>query len=91
MVRNEVGFGGVRLAYELTSANVPAVRAEFDGARIRVAIPAEVALRWTETDEVGIYSDSGSPSVAVEKEFRRTSSSSPDDADLYPNPRAPRH
>lgn len=81
-----------RLDYELCIAPSRSIEARFDGGRIVVRLPSEVALRWVTTDQVGIetdlpVADGQSLHLLIEKDFacldRRD-----DDLDAFPHPQA---
>jgi hypothetical protein len=78
----------LRIALTISDGKSPSVL--FTGDDLSVSVPREVARNWTATDEVGIYGHDGSLDILIEKDFRRTTLPSPDDADRYPNPRSPK-
>ena len=79
---------GGYLEYSLEAGDVEHLTASFDGHRVRVMVPGPLARQWAAGDEVGIYGEHGGLEIMVERDFRRTSMPSPDDADRYPNPHA---
>lgn len=84
----QLAFPGACLDYSLEAADVPEVTVFFQGGHIQIAVPRAIALHWTASDEVGIYGVHNSIAIVIEKDFRRTARATPDDPDLYPNPRA---
>ena len=84
-------IGAGRLGYRLLRSAVTAVEADFEFGVLRIEVPAAEADAWVNGDEVGIYVQTPTVEVLLEKEFRRTSQKSELDEDLYPNPRAGKH
>ena len=81
--------GGRTLTFALQAANVPEPCVVFDGGSLVVSLPHSVAMHWATGEAVGIYAPhTAGLGLIVEKDFRRTSLPSPDDADRYPNPRS---
>lgn len=87
-----IRFGDRSLDYVLVSADIDAPRARFDGDRIEVAVPHDVARRWAETEQVGIEAEQAVASGAVlrlliEKDFKCLAPRpGEDDSDAFPNP-----
>ena len=79
IVEESADFGGGQvLTYRLQSADsCGPVRATFRNGTVVVAVSAETVRKWAESDEVGIYAQSGALAVSVEKDLR--CSSRPDD------------
>jgi hypothetical protein len=77
---------GRALRLVLSAGDKEALAVSFDGATIEIAVPRAMAIGWAGTGDVGIYGRDGGLDILIEKDFRRTSRSSPDDADRYPNP-----
>jgi hypothetical protein len=86
-----ISIGSGALRYELLVADVQETTVDFAGGTLTIAVPRSEAKRWCETDEVGIYVQTPTVEVILEKEFRRTSMRGKYDEDLYPNPRAGMH
>ena len=84
-------IGAGRLGYELLRTDVAAVHADFESGLLRIQVPAAQADAWVSGEEVGIYAQTPTVEVILEKEFRRTAQQSEFDEDLYPNPRAAKH
>jgi hypothetical protein len=78
------------LYYRLMRADVAEPEVRFNADALEVLVPLARATQWSEGPDVGIYGNTGSVDVLVEKDFRRTSAPSPDDHDRYPNPRSAR-
>lgn len=87
-IAETVPFAGRSLRFSLETGGTDTVAASFDGSAIRICVSTHAARHWAESDEVGIYGSDRGLELAIEKDFRRTSRSSPNDADLYPNPDA---
>jgi hypothetical protein len=83
-----IPFPGRPLRFSLEASGVEPMAASFDGASIRVTVPPASARRWADSEETGIYGFSQGIEIAIEKDFRRMSRPSSDDADRYPNPNA---
>lgn len=83
--------GGGRLVYALGRTNGAAAAVRFDGAAVRVELPAADAAAWLATDEgfqAALPLDSGQTlNILIEKDLqclhRREGE---DESDLYPNP-----
>jgi hypothetical protein len=56
----------------------------FTGDWLEVLVPAAPVEEWAGGNIVGIDGDSGSLDILVEKDFRPTSASSPNDDERYP-------
>ena len=66
--------GGDLLTYWLQSADSPGpVRATFSNGTVAVIVSAETVRKWADSDEVGIYAQSGALAVSVEKDLRCSS------------------
>jgi hypothetical protein len=86
-------LGGQRLDYVLcTGPNLLAITASFDGGRIIVRMPDDLAREWAETDQVGVESmqvgsDGLGLKILIEKDFECIDGS-PDESqeDAFPNP-----
>jgi hypothetical protein len=83
-----------RLTYALErepSVTMPTVR--YTAAEVTVLIPADQALTWCLTDQVGIVENislgsQGSLDLIVEKDFACLDLSDEDNQDTFPNPNA---
>jgi hypothetical protein len=67
------------------------VQLRYEQAKITVVLPAEIASRWADTDEVGIYAavdleKHGRLDIIVEKDFACLDLSDADNKDTFPNP-----
>ena len=86
---SEFGSGEV-LRYGIETANrLDTVRTSFQAGSVRVSVSATRIRQWAGSDEVGIYGNSGTMEVAIEKDFRCLTR--PDeqlDPDVYPHPAA---
>lgn len=91
LLEESLMIGGGKLGYKLVRAEVEAVQADFDSGLLHVSLPTAQAEAWVNSEEVGIYAQTPTVEVILEKEFRRTSLKSEFDEDLYPNPRAGKH
>ena len=83
----EFGPGQI-LRYSLQSVEgLDRIRASFESGTIRVVISSECIRQWASSDEVGIYGDSGSMQVLIEKDFRcLTRPEERFDSEVYPHP-----
>lgn len=81
--RCEFGDGGV-FGYSVERCHATSVFAKMAPGGISFHIPDEVAMRWIDSDEVGV-SGTG---VLIEKDFQCLHRNSPEDADSFPNPAA---
>ena len=62
--------GGDVLRYRLQRGATPGpVAAEFRNGTVAVTVSDEAARKWTDSDEVGIYTQSGALTIAIEKDF----------------------
>ena len=92
VVAESVAFGSGSLIYALTVADVPAMRASFDGGRIEVTLPRAQAERWLRSEEVGMQArqevgEGGPLQLLVEKDFACLKPrQGEDDADAFPHP-----
>ena len=81
--------GGGAFQYRLSAAaDCKAVGASFDGATLTVSLPAELARRWGESDEVGIRValalNPGELGILIEKDFPCvTARPGEDDSDAF--------
>jgi len=67
------------------------VQLRYERAKITVILPAEIATRWADNNEVGIYAavdleKQGRLDIIVEKDFACFDLSDADDKDTFPNP-----
>ena len=89
LVQESVEFGGgERLVYRLQSQPDPDVaRAGFKHGGVTVSISVEAAQAWADSDEVGIYAQSGALRISIEKDFRcLTRPLDEQERDAYPHP-----
>ncbi|MBX3213454.1 MAG: hypothetical protein KF850_15560 [Labilithrix sp.] len=93
-VEESTGFApGSALVYAVV-VGAPTLSARLTGARVEVAVPAEIARAWATGDSVGIEAaqDAGQGRtlrILVEKDFAcLTTRPHEDDADAFPNPNA---
>lgn len=89
-----IAFGAERaLVYAIERTDAEAVSAVFDGAEIKVCVPAELADAWTKTDQVGFDAayrtgDGDELEILVEKDFAcLTPRDDGDTADNFPHPK----
>jgi hypothetical protein len=85
---------GRKLSYSIERhQNAPEVFASFEGDAVRVVIPAQVANRWTDTDDVGIQAsqpigDDLRLELLIEKDFQCLNRTADQEPDGYRNPLA---
>ena len=81
---------GGSLTFALTCGPHPRLAVAFSGDSLEVRVPEAQGKSWAAGEDVGMYGSSEAFEILVEKDFRRVSMPSPDDADRYLNPRAHR-
>ncbi|MDE0008286.1 MAG: hypothetical protein OXS50_08400 [Gammaproteobacteria bacterium] len=83
-------LGDLYLSYSLTPlADATAVDAVFDGGAMRVSLPAAMARRWAETEEVSLHGAAGAVIILIEKDFDCLEPREGDEKlDTFPNPKA---
>jgi hypothetical protein len=89
LVEESVEFGGgERLAYRLQSQPDPdPAQARFRQGVVTVSLSAGIAQAWADSDEVGIYAQSGALAISIEKDFRcLTRPLDEQERDAYPHP-----
>lgn len=89
LVEGSVDFGGGEvLAYRLQSGLEPGpVRAGFHLGTVTVWVSTEVAQAWATSDEVGVYAQSGTLAISIERDFRcLTRPLDKHERDAYPHP-----
>jgi hypothetical protein len=74
-----------------TESGLSKVQLRYEEAKITVVLPAEIASRWADTDQVGIYAAvdlerHGRLDIIVEKDFACLDLSDADNKDTFPNP-----
>ncbi len=85
-------FGDHNFSYALKSSDTAkSITAEFINDGILVTIPAELATKWVQTNEVGMseeipFSDGKKLFVLIEKDFKCLDETSEDQSDNYANP-----
>jgi hypothetical protein len=79
---------GRALEYVIESGSVPEISATFDGSRVRVSLPANVAKAWIGSDQTGVEGKTDTLRVLVEKDFVCLHGPGAEDADAFPNPLA---
>lgn len=99
-VESAIDFGGNggRLVYRLSSdenAHYPYPSAGFSGGEIVIRLLRETAIKWAQSDEVGIEADqqlgdgNGALKILIEKDFACLNARpGNEDADAYPHPLA---
>jgi hypothetical protein len=88
-VEEFVEFGcGATLTYRLYTVMQPGpAKTEFQDRTIAVSIGTDEARAWANSDDVGIYAQSGALAVSIEKDFRcLTRPLDDDERDTFPNP-----
>lgn len=85
---------GRTLSYSIERhQNAPEVSATFEGNAIRVVIPVDVAIQWTDSDDVGIQASQPIGEdlrleLLIEKDFQCLHRTAEQEPDAYPNPLA---
>jgi hypothetical protein len=89
--RTEFGRGQMFL-YAIRADDVPTLHASFDGTRITVRVPRDLARRWASSEQVGIEAtpDADEPlQILIEKDFECIDAPADESQeDAFPNPRA---
>lgn len=93
--QNQIGdsilFGSRSLTYQLVrSEEYDQVGVDFDGSKITVQVPENVAQNWTDTELVGFENaDQSEVRILVEKDFQCLHKRpGEDESDNFPNPKA---
>jgi hypothetical protein len=89
-ISKTIPFASRPLRFSLETGGESDIAASFDGQTVRITVSAAAAHQWAESAQTGIYGTDNGISLAVEKDFRRTTRATPDDDDLYPNPASKR-
>jgi hypothetical protein len=86
-VEETVSFNtGDSLTYRIqTQPGAELLRAEFSSGLITVSMSTNTAQAWASGDQVGLYAQDGKLSIAVEKDFRCLTRTTPE-PDAFPNP-----
>jgi hypothetical protein len=85
---------GTTLSYSVKCLqNASEISATFNGNAIRVVIPPEVAIQWTNGDDVGIHASQAvgenlQLELLIEKDFQYLHRTVEHEPDAYPNPLA---
>ena len=89
-VRETTHLGAPPFSYSLVPlADATAVDATFDGGAMRVSLPALIARRWAQTEQVSLHGTACAVSVLIEKDFDCLDPREGDDKiDTFPNPKA---
>ena len=87
-VEEAVDFGGEVFRYRLESRTEPgSAQAAFCRGVLTVSLSKDAARVWANSDEVGIYAQSGALAVSLEKDFRcLTRAPELQEPDAYPHP-----
>ena len=72
--------------YEIESAEIADLSAEFIENRILVRMPENLVDKWVSTDKVGYAGQSGLVKILVEKDFVCIDNTDEDQTDNFPNP-----
>lgn len=73
--------------------NAPGVSATFEGSAIRVVIPTQIAIQWTDSDDFGIQAlqpigEDLQLELLIEKDFQCLHRTAEQEPDAYRNPLA---
>lgn len=94
-VVDETCFGTATLRCSIErDAALAAIRAELEPNHVRIRIPEAQAMRWADSDDVGMLAEQPTPAgplvILVEKDFQCLQPRDPalreDDTDAFPNP-----
>jgi hypothetical protein len=88
LVEESVNFGdGEVLTYRLLSRmQQGTVEAVFGQGIMTVSLSKEAAQAWAGSDDVGVYAQSGTVTISIEKDFRCLTRPREDERDAYPHP-----
>lgn len=92
-VEERTEFGNTSLIYALQKSDVSELSAGFDGTKITMLVPQDIARKWADTQVVGFDNivDMGNGKelyLLLEKDFKCLDNSSEDQSDNYENPLA---
>ncbi|MCB1025749.1 MAG: hypothetical protein KDB79_15230 [Acidobacteria bacterium] len=89
-VEESVNFGdgnGSGFRYLIKKTSRETLHASFDGARIVVSVPSDIAGKWIATEDVGIEGVDGELQIFIEKDFVCLNPrKSEDQSDNFPHP-----
>ena len=86
-VREAVTFApGSELVYSLETGALAEPTADFTHGKVRVILPTRVAMKWAETDQVGIEVQTETLKLLIEKDFKCLHKDPEPGEDLFPNP-----
>jgi hypothetical protein len=79
---------GKELFYTIETGAAQETTATFENAKIRVTLPASVAMQWIEGDQTGIEASTGTLRLLIEKDFQCLHREPKPGEDAFPNPLA---
>ena len=94
-VIDETCFGAAALRCSIErDATLATLRADLEPNLVRIRVPEAQALRWAESDQVGMLAEQATPAgplvILIEKDFQCLQPRDPalreDDTDAFPNP-----
>ena len=84
-----------KLTYSLRKTNDKELEASFNGDKIEIRVPENLATVWVNTDRVGIDNHGGDESalqILIEKDFAcLTERVGEDESDMFPHPEGEAH
>ncbi len=86
----EFGSGGPNFTYAIeTGESVEAVNAKYRDNELRIAVSAQDARRWAESEQVGLESNVNGLRILIEKDFTCLKPRvGEDESDMFPHPQA---
>jgi len=86
-VREAIVFApGSELLYSLETGALAEPTADFTHGKVRVILPTRVAMKWAETDQVGVEVQTETLKLLIEKDFKCLHREPEPGEDLFPNP-----
>jgi hypothetical protein len=96
-LEEKTDFGNTQFSYALEQTkNAKALTASFRDGRISLYVPEEEAIKWTQTNLVGLSAEMNIGNgktlfLLLEKDFKCLDETHEDQSDNFPNPLAEKH
>lgn len=86
-VEETVAFpAGRNLDFAVELRSSAEIAASFDGERIEIALPADLARTWIASAQPGIENPNATPKILIEKDFQCLHQDATANTDAFPNP-----